>query len=143
MTVPPNPGLGTEFRRRRAQLRLTQVELAERAGVGKNTVFRAECGTLPGGPALAALIAALGCEVTLTEPGEIEALRARLAQLEALVAAQREALSWQSLKAVRAENRRLWDVLNALARQEELTHDLIDQARAAASGTPAYERTAA
>lgn len=112
----PFLGLARELRRRRAELGLTIRALADRTGLGHNTVWKAEHGTVPDAPTLAALLAALGCDLVLTRPGEVEALR--------------------------AQNRCYRTALDALARQPVLTHDLIDQARAAVAGNPAIGRTA-
>lgn len=124
--------LAHQIRQRRLQLGLSQPQLAARAGVAAKTVFRAEHGSIPNGPTLAALLAALDREVVLARPGELETLRARIAELEHAVAAAEWAM---------AQNRRYEAAFAALARQEVLTHDLIDQARTAC--TPSIERTAA
>jgi transcriptional regulator with XRE-family HTH domain len=109
--------LARELRRRRAEAGMTIRALAERAGLGHNTVWKAEHGSVPDAPTLAALLSVLGCELTLNRPGEVSALR--------------------------SQNRCYREALDALARQPVLTHDLIDQARAAVAGTHTQGRTAA
>lgn len=126
--------LAHQIRVRRTQLGLSQPQLAARAGVSTKTVWRAELGTIPNAPTLTALLAALDREVVLARPGEMETLRARIAELEHAVAAA----EW-----AQAENRRYEAAFTALARQPVLTHDLLDEARAAVSGSPSIERTAA
>jgi transcriptional regulator with XRE-family HTH domain len=127
--------LATALRQQRISRGLTMRGLAEVSGVSTNNICRIESGRVrPNLTTLARLLDALGCDLAVVSPGEVEALRARVAELE------------QATNPVlESENRRLWTALNALARQPHLTHDLIDQARAACATTliPLTERTAA
>jgi transcriptional regulator with XRE-family HTH domain len=122
---------------------MTQHDLVVASGTSHNSLSRVENGqVLPNLATLNRLLTALDCELSLTGIGEVAALRERVAALEATL----RALQVGGVDAVLAsENRQLRTALDALARQRVVTHDLIDQARAACTTTliPLPERTAA
>ncbi|WP_054953104.1 helix-turn-helix domain-containing protein [Flaviflexus massiliensis] len=57
--------IGQQIRRARDEQGLTQVELAERAGVSRPTVARAECGVAISIATLEKIVGALGLTVEL------------------------------------------------------------------------------
>jgi transcriptional regulator with XRE-family HTH domain len=141
--MPDNPiALGTQLRQRRIARGMTQQDVVDASGTSHNNLSRIENSqVLPNLATLNRLLDALECEMTLTEIGEVPALRARVADLEATLRAVQGGVD----TALATENRQLRAALDALARQPVLTHDLIDQARAACTTTliPLPERNAA
>lgn len=164
-TVDP---LGAAIRARRLALELRQRDVAERAGVNIRTVWLIERGQgHPASKSLRQVADVLGLTLTLIDRSVAD----RMADLESKLGQAQTALSWESLRETKrradrdqaeltrarrriaelerenaslgASVRRYEEALNALARQEHPTHDLIDQARAAASGRRTPERTAA
>jgi transcriptional regulator with XRE-family HTH domain len=134
MDSPTTPCIAVEIRRRREQAGISQRELARRGGISNRTVSMTELGRVPSISIAETILAVLGCELAVVERGEVEVLRARVAELEARAT---------SVHDLRAQNRRYEEAFAALARQPVLTHDLIDEARAAAAGNRTHERTAA
>jgi transcriptional regulator with XRE-family HTH domain len=170
---PTADPLGAAIRARRLALELRQRDVADRAGVNIRTVWLIERGQgHPASKSLRQVADVLGLTLTLIDRSVAD----RIAELESRLGQAQTALSWESLRetkrradrdqaeltrarariaaleadaaSLKAAQCRYEEALNALARQPVLTHDLIDQARAACNPrgrnrTRTPERTAA